>query len=189
MSARHVHIRHGMGARGFTLMEVLVALGILCVAALGGIQLVAVATETMARARVQATAASLAAARLEQLRALRFEFDATGLRVTDQSTNVAEDPPVPGGPGLAVSGGSTLETSVSGYVDYLDRNGRWLGAGTRAPSQTAFVRRWAIEAVDASGDLLALQVLVRPVASGEPSGNDRAAGEVRLVTLRARLLR
>ena len=178
-----------MQDRGFTLMEVLVALGILCVAALGGIQLVAVATEMMARARVQATAASLAAARLEQLRGLRFEFDPAGLRLTDASTNLGADPPVPGGPGLSASGPASLDGNVSGYVDFLDRNGVWVGEGATAPPRTAFLRRWSVENVDSSGDLLVLQVLVRPVASGTASGSARVANEVRLVTLRARVHR
>lgn len=178
-----------MKERGFTLMEVLVALGILCVAALGGIQLVAVATDAMARARVQSTAASLAAARLEQLRALRFEFDAVGVRVTDSSTNLAADPAVPGGPGLAVSGASSLDANVGGYVDFLDRNGVWVGDGTTAPPRTSFVRRWSVENLDSSGDLVVLQVLVRPVAAGTATGSARVASEVRLVTLRTRLRR
>ena len=174
---------------GFTLMEALVALGILCVAALGGIQLVAVATEMMARARVQTTAASLAAARLEQLRALRFEFDPAGLRLTDSSTNLALDPAMPGGPGLTASGPSSLDTNVGGYVDYLDGRGGWVGEGVTAPPRTAFVRRWSVENIDSSGDLVALQVLVRPVSSGTAGGTARVAHEVRLVTLRARLRR
>lgn len=170
-------------------MEVLVALAVLCVAALGGFQLVAVATEMMARARVQALAASLAAARLEQLRVLRFEFDAAGLRLTDLSTNLAEDPAAPGGPGLSISGASSLDGNVSGYVDFLDRSGAWIGTGGTAPPRTAFVRRWSIESADAAGDLLVLQVLVRPVASGSASGVARVAREARFVTLRARLRR
>lgn len=178
-----------MQERGFTLMEVLVALAVLCVAALGGIQLVAVATEMMARARVQSIATSLAAARLEQLRGLQFEFDAAGLRVTDVSMNLGEDPAVPGGPGLSVSGAASLDANVSGYVDFLDRRGAWIGTGATAPAGTAFVRRWSIDTVGATGDLLAFQVLVRPVASGAASGSARVAGEVRLVTLRARLRR
>jgi prepilin-type N-terminal cleavage/methylation domain-containing protein len=177
-----------MTQRGFTLMEVLVALGILCVAALGGIQLLTVATGMMARARLQATAASLAAARMEQLRGLQFEFDMAGLRLTDLSTNLAADPPVPGGPGLTASGAS-LDANVAGHVDYVDRNGVWVGAGTTPPTGAVFVRRWSVEPVGGSSDLLALQVLVRPVASGAPGGAARSAGEVRLLTLRARLLR
>lgn len=178
-----------MTDRGFTLMEALVAMALLCVAALGGIQLVAVATEMMARTRVHSIAAGLASARLEQLRSLQFEFDAAGLRVTDLSTNLAADPAGSGGPGLSVSGAASLDGNVGGYVDFLDRNGAWLGAGGSAPPGTVFVRRWSIEPMGGSADLLVLQVLVRPVASGSAAGSTRVAGEVRLVTLRARTRR
>lgn len=175
-----------MTDRGFTLMEALVAMALLSVAALGGLQLVAVATEMMSRARAHSLAAGLASARLEQVRSLQFEFDTAGLRVTDLSTNVAEDPVSSGGPGLSVSGAASLDGNVSGYVDFLDRNGTWLGAGGSAPPSTAFVRRWSIELMGGSADLLVVQVLVRPVASGSAPGESRVAGEARLVTLRAR---
>jgi prepilin-type N-terminal cleavage/methylation domain-containing protein len=184
-----VHHWLGMQDRGFTLVEVLVALAILCVAALGGIQLAAVATEMTSRARMQSTATGLASSRMEQLRSLTFEFDAAGLRVTDLSTDVSADPPAPGGAGLGVSASASLDGNVAGYVDFLDGNGSWIGQGTSPPPGTVFVRRWAIDAVDAGGDLLALQVLVRPVASGSATGSERVAGEVRLITLRARTRR
>ena len=178
-----------MSDRGFTLMEVLVAMALLCVAALGGIQLVAVATGMMSRARAHSLATGLAASRMEQLRGLRFEFDDAGLPLTDAATDVSVDPPARGGAGLAVSSAASLDGNVPGYVDFLDRNGAWTGNGTAPPAGTAFVRRWAVEAVDAGGDLLVLQVLVRPVTSGSASGSERVAGETRLVTLRARTRR
>ena len=178
-----------MADRGFTLMEVLVATALLCVAALGGVQLVAVATGMMSRARTDSVATGLASSRMEQLRALRFEFDGAGARVTDLTTDVSAQPVATGGSGLAVSGAATLDGNVPGYADFLDRNGTWIGNGPSPPAGTAFVRRWAIEATDAGGDLLVLQVLVRPVASGSADGSQRVTGEARLVTLRARTLR
>lgn len=178
-----------MSNRGFTLVEALVAMALLCVAALGGIQLVALATEMMWRARVHSTTAGLAAARLEQLRALQFEFDAAGLRLTDVSTNLADDPVSSGGAGLSPSGAASLESNVAGYVDFLDRHGTSLGTGTSAPPGTAFVRRWSIDPLGGSADLLVLQVLVRPVAAGSVPGASRVAGDARLVTLRARTRR
>jgi len=178
-----------MKDRGFTLMEVLVAMGLLSVAALGGMQLIAVATGTMSRARLQSLATGLAASRMEQLRGLRFEFDDDGVRVTDASTDLSAGLPAPGGAGLTVSSSASLDGNVPGYADFLDRNGAWTGNGAVPPAGTTFIRRWSIDALDPGGDLLALQVLVRPVASGSASGSERVAGETRLVTVRARTRR
>jgi len=176
-----------MSNRGFTLVEVLVAMLVLCAAALGGVQLVALATEMMGRARADSLAASLASARMEQLRGLRFEFDANGLPLTDLTTNLASDPPAAGGTGLAASPGS-LAANVSGLADFVDGTGQWLGSGTATPSGAAFVRRWSVEPLDAAGDLVVLQVLVRPVAAGSPA-TGRVRGEARYVTVLARTRR
>jgi prepilin-type N-terminal cleavage/methylation domain-containing protein len=178
-----------MQNRGFTLMEVLVAMALMSVAALGGLQLVAVATEMVARARVHSLAASLASTRMEQLRSLRFEFDAAGLRSADATTDLTVEPASSGGPGLTPSGGSALDQNIGGYVDFLGRNGAWLGTGGNAPPGTAFVRRWSIEPIDVNGDLLVVHVLVRPAAAGSAAGTARVAGEARFVSLRARTRR
>lgn len=187
-AARSVHVTAGMGSKGFTLIEVLVALAVLCVAALGGIQLVASATQTTSRAGTLSMSAAVAASRMEQLRALQFAFDPTGLRLTDLTTDLASDPPAPGGPGLTPSGAGSLDANVPGYVDFLDVHGRPLGGGTSPPSGAVYVRRWSVEPVGASSDLLLLQVLVRPLAQGTPGPGQRGAREVRLVTMRARTL-
>ncbi|MBA2303434.1 MAG: prepilin-type N-terminal cleavage/methylation domain-containing protein [Acidobacteria bacterium] len=177
-----------MQDRGFSLIEVLVAMGVLCVAALGAMQFVAVATGMMSRARTQSLAATLASARMEQLRALRFEFDA-GERVTDLTTNLSTDPPAPGGGGLAPSGSMSLDVNIGGFFDFLDDHGRWLSGGGSAPGGTAFVRRWSVEPADAGGDLLVLQVLVRPAAAAGAGAARRVEGEARYTTLRARVVR
>ena len=178
-----------MQSKGFTLVEVLVALALLCVAALGGIQLVATATQMTSRAGALSTAAALAAARLEGLRGLQFEFDSSGLRLTDLTTDLAADPPASGGVGLTPSGSGSLDTNTPGYVDFTDANGASLGGGVMPPPGAVFVRRWSIEAFGGSSDLVVLQVLARPLAAGSPPPGQRAAGEVRLVTMRARTLR
>lgn len=178
-----------MSERGFTLIEVLVALGLLTVAALSGLQLLAMATGSMAAARTQSLAASLAASRMEQLRGLRFELDAAGLRVTDTSTDLTVDPPGAGGAGLSPSGPAALDADLAGYVDFLDGRGRWVGNGPGPPPGAALVRRWSVDPMDISGDLIAVQVLVRPLQGGAVPAGMRAGGEARFTTLRARVVR
>lgn len=176
-----------MQMRGFTLVEVLVAMAVLSAATLGGAHLMAFATRGMLVARMQGTAAVAASARLDQLRSLRFEFDRDGHPVTDTSTDLTVDPPAPGGNGLAPGGPSTLDGNVTGFVDYLDAAGVWVGNGASPPRGAVFVRRWAIEG-PGHPDVIVLQVLVRPVANG-PGGGRRQPGDARLFTARARVQR
>jgi prepilin-type N-terminal cleavage/methylation domain-containing protein len=175
-----------MKARGFTLIEVLVAMGVLSAAALGGVSLLVFATRAIHVARIQGVSALAASARMDELRSLPFAFDADGQRVTDLSTNLAASSPGPGGTGLT-AGGATLETSVSGFVDYLDGSGAWVGAGPAPAPGAVFVRRWAVEAPDGP-DLLVLQVLVSPV-NREAEDIRHTPGGTRLVTVRARVRR
>lgn len=173
-----------MQARGFTLVEVLVAMGVLSAGALAAVSLLSGATRAMFVARSQGVAVLAASARLDELRSLRFEFDGGGQRVTDVSTRLAVYPPGPGGGGLT-PGGATLDSNVPGFVDYLDASGAWLGAGPSTPPAAAYLRRWAIDA-PGDPDLLVLQVLVRPLSEGAGDARAGIAG-VRLVTLRARV--
>lgn len=173
-----------MAARGFTLVEVLVALAVLAVAALGCAHLIAVATRAMQVARLQGVTATAAASRMEELRHLAFAFDAAGARITDTSTDLSHEFPSSGGTGLT-PGDGTLDHSVSGYVDYLDASGLWVGRGVQPPAEAVLVRRWAIDA-PTGADLLVLQVLVRPLVSD--GGNvHRGVGEARLLSARARV--
>lgn len=174
-----------MQRRGFTLVEVLVAMAVLSAATLGGVHLMAFATRGMHVARMQGIATLAASSRLDQLRSLRFEFDHAGQRLTDVVTDLTVDPPVPGGNGLTASGPGSLDANVSGLVDYLDGAGRWVGTGPTPPRAAVFVRRWAIES-PGSPDLLVLQVLVRPLANGALAGR-RQPGDARVLTLRARV--
>jgi prepilin-type N-terminal cleavage/methylation domain-containing protein len=174
-----------MQARGFTLVEVLVAMGLLLAATAGGVHLLAFATRAMHIARMHAVTVLAASARLDELRSLRFEFDEDGQRLTDMSTNLAVNPARDGGSGLAPGGATTLDVSVSGFVDYLDASGAWIGDGPAPPPAAVFVRRWAIEAPDGP-DLLLLHVVVRPIVN-DAGGAGLGAGDTRLVSVRARV--
>ena len=173
-----------MSSRGFSLLEVLIALVLLCVAVLGVLQLVAVAVSATNGARVQSLAVALASARLEQLRALTFEFDDLGSPATDLTTDLSTATPGPAGNGLA-SGGS-IETSVSGYVDHLDRVGSWVGNSTAPPPDAAYTRRWAVTSSPVAANVLVLDVAVFAVAGPTGGTAPGAPGSTRFTTLIAR---
>lgn len=175
-----------MHSRGFTLLEVVIALSILCVAVLTTAQLLGAGTEGMAVSRAQTMTTTLASARLEQLRTLAFDFDDAGVRVTDLATDVSAQQPGPGGSGLSSAGADSLQTSIAGFVDYLDSHGQWVGTGTSVPAAAVFIRRWSIDAFEGSPDALVLQVLVRPVSRGITAAVRQARSDARLVTIRAR---
>jgi prepilin-type N-terminal cleavage/methylation domain-containing protein len=176
-----------MQARGFTLVEVLVAMAVLLTATAGSVHLLIFATRAMHGARAQGISVFAASARLDELHSLRFEFSEDGQRLTDVTTNLAVTPADDGGSGLAPGGAPRLDVNVSGFVDYLDGSGAWLGGGPARPPAAAFVRRWAIEAPDGP-DLLVLHVTVRPIANDAARGG-RGVGDTRLVTFRARVQR
>jgi prepilin-type N-terminal cleavage/methylation domain-containing protein len=172
-----------MHARGFTLLEVVIALSILCVAVLTVAQLLGLGAEGMAVSRAQVMSATLASARLEQLRALVFDFDDDGVRLTDLTTDVSARDPATGGRGLAAAGTDSLATSTPGLVDYLDAHGRWVGNGALPPADAVFIRRWSVDPFDGSPDALAIQVLVRPVSQGTAASIRRGRAETRLATV------
>jgi prepilin-type N-terminal cleavage/methylation domain-containing protein len=178
-----VHVPFGMHARGFTLLEVIIAVSILCVAVLTVAQLLATGVEGIALSRAQTLSAMLASARLEQLRALAFEFDSTGARITDLATDLSVRDQGPGGSGLASAGTDSLQTSTTGFVDYLNAHGRWVGTGASPPADAIFVRRWSIDAWRGSPDALVVQVLVRPVSQGITGTVRRGRAETRLTSL------
>ena len=153
---------------GFSLVEALVATGILATALVALAQLFAVATRTNVVARTSTMTAILAQQKMEQLRGLAWTA-------------------------LSPSPAGTLGRNVGGYVDYLDVSGSSLGGGSVPPAGTAYVRRWAIEPLPANPEnALVLQLSVtRLVDRDARDAADRGPlvrrpGEARLVNLRTR---
>src|SRR5262245_25025357 len=143
------------GESGFTLIEVLVALGIIVVLVTSLSQLFAMATMSNVGARVRTAASLLATEKLEELLELASGFD-------------------PGG---------SLDQSLAGYSDYLDR----FGQGTDLAG-AAFVRRWSIQPLrtdPGNGVALSVVVLPRGAAGQRSTGRD----VVRLATTRTRKAR
>src|SRR3954453_17356306 len=134
---------------GFTLIEVLIAIGIFVYVCVGVAQIVALATRATRQARERTTTPILAAAKMDQLRALAWTYEPqepgiAPLPRSDFTTNVAAPSFPADGPGLRPSPPDTLTTSTPFYVDYLDDGGRWVGNDVDPPPEAVFVRRWAV---------------------------------------------
>lgn len=182
--------------RGFSLVEVLVAAGLLTVGLVALAELCAVASRTARVARTNTFAAVLAAQRMEELRGLAWGYDTDGLAVADTTTNLAGQdqagcPPASGGTGtgLSASPGGALRADIDGWVDYLDAAGCVLG-GAGAARGAAYVRRWSVDRLPSRpDDGLVLRVMVTARRSGwTPDGADAAnmPGYARLMGVRVR---
>ncbi len=187
-------MRHTQSSAGFSLLEALIATGIMAVAlaALGQMFAIAVANNTSARSGSYATV--LAEQKMEQLRGLTWGFDTLGLTVADSTTNTAAAVETPaGGTGLSTSPRATLTSNVPGYVDYLDQFGSILGGGPVMPASAVYVRRWSVEPLPTSLNALVLQVLVTKRATRGAADVDgatrRLPDEARLVSVKARKAR
>jgi len=179
---------------GFSLVEVLVSMGLLTAVSLGVAQLFAVSARANYVARGQTSTTVMAEQKLEQLRALTWGFDGEGqgLPVSDTTTNLAVDPPLSTGAGLNPSPSDALEQNTPGYVDYLDAAGAWVGTGVTAPPAAAYIRRWAIRPLPTNpNNTLVLQVLVTPVSNegsrvSGPGLRRRMPGDALLLSVKTR---
>ena len=159
----HAVVKSARGARGSSLIEVLVAMG-LVVGALGAIApLVALATRANLQAGRTSFAAVIAQAKLE---ALLLDVDL----------------------GLNPSPAGTLTSNTDGYFDFVDRHGRTLGSGDVPPPGTNFARRWSVQRV-ANADTTIVQVQVIDVRSEVAPGPGAFVGGrsefVRVVTAKS----
>jgi prepilin-type N-terminal cleavage/methylation domain-containing protein len=156
-----------LSVAGFTLIEVLIAIALLVLSAIGVAQLVTVATMSVRASREQTTTVLLAAAKMEQLRALDWTYTSVGgiaIERSDLTTNVSGQSLSEGGVGLSASPSDTLSASTSFYADYLDAQGRWVGSGRTPPIDAVYARRWAIQPLAADPSrALVIQVLVTTV--------------------------
>jgi len=181
-------------SRGFSLVEVLVSMGLLTVVSLGVAQLFALSTRNTLTAKGQTSTTAMAQEKMEQLRGLTFGFDLAGqgLPVTDTTTNVAVSPVTSNGTGLNPSPSDSLERNTEGFVDFLDANGQWVGTGTKTPSTAAYIRRWSITPLPTNpNNTVVLQVLVTPAASEAARVESRytrtrMSGDALLITVKTR---
>jgi prepilin-type N-terminal cleavage/methylation domain-containing protein len=181
-------------SRGFSLVEVLVAMGLLTVVSLGVAQLFALSTRANVIAKGQTSTTAMAEQKLEQLRGLTWGFDLAGqgLPLSDTTTNLTVTPPTHNGSGLNPSPSDSLEQNTTGFVDFLDGGGNWVGTGSTPPGSAVYIRRWSIQPLPTNpNNTLVIQVLVTPVTSEEARVTSnftrtRMAGDALLVTVRTR---
>jgi prepilin-type N-terminal cleavage/methylation domain-containing protein len=182
-------------SRGFSLVEVVIAMGLLTIVSLGVAQLFAVATRANQVAKGQTSTTALAEQKLEQLRSLTWGYDTEGqgLPVSDTTSNLSIDPPNASGGGLNPSPSDSLGSSQTNYVDYLDGNGQYVATGTTIPAEAVYVRRWSIQPLPTNpNNTLILQVLVTPVSNErirQGAGNGtlrRLPGDALLISVKTR---
>lgn len=179
--------------RGFSLVEVLIAMGLLTAVSLGVAQLFALSTRNNLIAKGQTSTTALAEQKLEQLRSLTWGFDlqGQGLPLSDTTTNLSVTPPAANGAGLNPSPADALERNTTGYVDFLDANGGWVGTGFAPPRSAVYIRRWSIQPLPTNpNNTLVIQVLVTPVVSEaarvDSPTRKRMAGDALLTTVKTR---
>jgi prepilin-type N-terminal cleavage/methylation domain-containing protein len=186
--------RFNSNSRGFSLVEVLVAMGLLTAVSLGVAQLFALSTRANVIAKGQTSTTAMAEQKLEQLRGLTWGFDlqGQGLPVSDTTTNLTVTPPTHDGSGLNPSPSDSLEQNTDGFVDFLDGGGQWVGTGNTPPANAVYIRRWSIQPLPTNpNNTLVIQVLVTPVTSEQARvasayTRTRMAGDALLVTVRTR---
>jgi hypothetical protein len=176
---------------GTTLVEVMVAALIMLAGVLVMAQLISLSMTHNLLARNTTVAMVLAEQKLEQLRALAWGFDASGLPVSDLATDTTTVPESPNsGTGLRPSPASALQTNTPGYIDHVSAGGRIVGRGAQAPSTAVYTRRWSIEPIVTSPEgALVIQVLVSPIrdrGSADHGNVGRLPGEARVATVKVR---
>jgi prepilin-type N-terminal cleavage/methylation domain-containing protein len=175
---------------GFSLIEVVVATGIMATALVMLAQLFGLSTRSNIGARNTTYAAVLAQQKVEELRALTWGFDPLGLPMSDTTTNTAVYPETQDGKGLQPSPATALNEDTDGYVDYVDAYGNKMNRGDRNNKSGIYTRRWSITPLPTNpNDTIIIQVLVTRAAN-RGSANDgnvaRLPEEARLVTVKTR---
>ena len=179
---------------GFTLIEVIISMGLLAAVSLGIAQLFAASTRANLAARTRTSTTAMAEQKIEQIRSLTWGFDTAGqgLPVSDTTTNLTVYPLTAGGSGLNPSPSDALEQNTPGFFDFVDGGGTWVGTGPTIPGNAAYVRRWSITPLPTNpNNTLIIQVLVTPLSNEQgrvasPFTRTRMIGDSMLVSVKTR---
>ncbi|MEP6782653.1 MAG: hypothetical protein ABI983_03225 [Acidobacteriota bacterium] len=147
--------------RGFTLLETLIATGILVTALAGVAQLFVLGTQLTRQSITSGVALVSVQDKLEALRGLPFAYDADGSAITD--------------PALQISPPTSLAEDVEPYVDRVDGT----GVSRESEDEAAFVRRWRVSALgDTQPDAVSIEVCVFRAPAGH-HGADACLSTIR----------
>jgi len=176
---------------GFSLLEVMVATGLLVTALVTLAQLFVISTKSNLGSHNTTYASVLAEQKLEELRALAWGYDTQGLPLSDTTTDTSVSPETPtGGTGLSPSPASTLQSNTAGYVDYIDSFGNKLGTGATPPGKSIYTRRWSITPLPTNpNNTLVIQVLVtrnKNRGQADQGAVLRLPEEARMITVKTR---
>lgn len=154
---------------GFTLLETVVATGVLVTALAGLAQLFALTARSTRDAGDQGAVLTAAQDKIERLRALALGYGPAGEAITD--------------PALAVSDISSLDDDTDGFVDYLRADGAVVDLENDGHGAVR-TRRWRILPIDAYvPEALAIEVCVFPYPA---DGLAPRTAQVCLATVRTR---
>jgi hypothetical protein len=173
---------------GSSLVEALTAAAVVITVSTGVALLLVRSTGAVRDAGAQSAAVLVAQQKLEQLSALEWRVDASGISRSDRASDLSVDPPDASGSGLQPSPPDALDRNVPGFADFVGPDGQWRGRGSTPVSGTAFVRRWSVVPYARDpADTIVLTVVVLPVV--EASGAATHPAAVRLQTIRTRTAR
>jgi hypothetical protein len=125
---------------GFSLLETVIATGLMCAVSSGLMSLAAVALQTTEnQGHLLSRTVEYGQDKIEQLLALAFSDGSSNTTVVPTTST--------GGNGLTNGGSSSPSSPAFGYVDYVDGSGNVLSPnGTTAPAGALYVRVWSIAA-------------------------------------------
>jgi type II secretory pathway pseudopilin PulG len=161
---RAIQSRKKTAQAGMSLIETVVALGLLLIVAAGVMSLAGVAMSTTEnQGHLGARTAEYAQDKMEQLLALNFQDQCTDTTVYPAVINCGV------GLGLAVGGGLNPNAPVAGYVDYVDISGNPVAS----TANWQYIRLWQITA-NATNDLKTITVFTQVRAGvGQPANLPR----------------
>jgi hypothetical protein len=145
---------------GFTLVEVMVALMITFVVAVGLLSMDVIATKTTENyGHLSARATEYAQDKMEQLLVLAYGNATTDTRVFPAAPT--------GGTGLAVGGSADPAAPAVGYADYLNQAGTLItGAGGAPPADWYYMRVWQITTPATNLKQITVTVVIRTGFAG-----------------------